>query len=87
MIDFDYFQDMIYPFGDFIFRHMTHAETESHIIFHQHMRENGIVLEHHSHISLVRRNSVHCIFIHINRSPLNGVETDNHAEKRRFSAT
>ena len=86
VVDLHDLQDFIHPLFDFLFRHLPHPQTESHIIFHRHVGENGVILEDHAHISFICRHIVDNFPVDRNRTAFDGIESDNHTEQCRFTA-
>jgi hypothetical protein len=50
------------------------------------VREDGVVLKHHPHVALIRRNIIDTPVTDPYLTALNRIEADNHAEQRCLSA-
>ena len=87
MVDFDHFQNVIYLPGNFVFWHLSVFQPKGNVIKHCHMGENGIILKYHSHIPLIRRDVVYHMVINPDFPSFNGIEADNHTQKRGLPTT
>ena len=56
-------------------------QAEFHILAHGHVRENGVVLEHHANVALGGVQVIDALVIEIEIATLNAVETGDHAQK------
>ena len=70
----------------FLLGHLFHHEAKANIVFNRHMREEGIVLEHHVDIPFIGRKGGHVLVIQINMTSRRMLKAGNHAEDGRLAA-
>ena len=86
MVDPDDLEDVVDLALYFILRQLAVAQAEGHIIEYIHVREYRIVLEHHADVPLVGGDIVYDAVVDPERAAFDGVESDDHAQQRRFAA-
>ncbi|MNG93382.1 hypothetical protein D3C79_523480 [compost metagenome] len=57
-IELDHVQHPLDPLADVGLAQVAHAQREGQVFGHGHVREQGVVLEHHADVTLVRRHVV-----------------------------
>ena len=72
---------------DFFLRRLVELQTECHVFKHGHMRIQGVVLEHHCNLSVLRGNIVDQSVTDIELTFRDFLQTRNHTQGCRFSAT
>ena len=70
-----------------VFRKLPVLESESYVLSYCEVRENGIVLEHHADVSLGWLEVVDETVPEIELAAFNRVESGNHPEQSRLSAS
>ena len=65
-------------------RHAAHLQREGQVFRHRHMREQGIVLEHHADAALVGRNVVDGLAAKLDLAMGGGLESGQHHQTGRF---
>ena len=86
MIDLDDLEDAVDLALYFILRQLAVAQAEGHVIEYIHVREYRVVLKHHADVPFVGGDIVDDAVVDLERAAFDGVESDDHAEKRRFAA-
>ena len=86
MIDLDDLENAVDLALYFILRQLAVAQAEGHVIKYIHVREYRIILEHHADVPFVGGDIVDDAVVDLERTAFDGVESDDHAEKRCFAA-
>ena len=73
-----------HPFLLFLPGHFFHHQAEADILFHSHVGEEGIVLEHHVHIPLIGGQMGHVFIIQKNMARRRRFQTGDHAQHGGF---
>ncbi len=63
------------------------VEAEGDVLEHAHVREQGVGLEHHVHVTLVRRNAGDVVAVQIDLTCGRLVEAGDHPHGRRLATT
>ena len=79
-------QNLVHALLDLFLGQMAVFKAESDVLAHGHMRENGVILENHADVALVRRNIVDDLAVESDGAALDGVKARNHAQQGRFAA-
>jgi hypothetical protein len=79
-------EDLLHPRGDLGLRELLLLQAESDVLFHRHVGEQRIGLEHHVHGPLVGRNACHVLAIQMDAAAAGFLETGHHAQQRRLAA-
>ena len=74
-------------FFNLILRNLAELQTKCHVVKYGHMRIQGIVLENHGNISVLRVYVIHNLSVNFQRAGRNFLQTCNHTKRGRFSAS
>ena len=86
-VQLDHGQRLLHPLGAVGARQAAHAEGEGQVLGHGHMGEQGIVLEHHANVALVRRQAVEGAPVEKNLAGGRGLETGQHHQAGGLART
>ena len=73
--------------GDFVLRDAAQLEWKGDIVEDVHMREQGVVLEHHAHAALVRRFANDLFIAELDAAGIGSHETRQHHQERGLPRT
>ena len=65
---------------------MAVLKAKGDVLAHGHVREDGVILENHADVALVRGDVVDDPAVKGDGAALDGVEARNHAQQRRLAA-
>ena len=77
---------VVHPSGDLVLAHLPELQGERHVVVHGHVRVQGVVLEDHRDVAVLRRQVVHDPVPDAHRAARDLLEPGHHAQRRGLPA-